>query len=1272
MLIQGTCNTDNTILIAKKYTDLIANNTALNQILVITLNSYKKKNLINLINELNPNLKNENHNITTFFGLCYNAFNENWNYISKLINNEDIKNKPNLCGLEISQFILKQCIKNADFNDYISKINLIHQLFRRYSLIVQNDLSTEEIKKKSQILNESFYIDAQKAIDEYKLKTIEYKSFDYLRQLAILPLIYKNTDYFKNIKYLFIENADEFSYTFWEFIDTITPQLKDYLIAYDKEGSSRCGYLCAYKNGINHFIKKHNPTIIELKDKSILYEFAEEFYKNIKQNKKTNINAFSYHNYTKRLDMIENLINDIKKLISKGINPNDITIISPLIDDILIQVLKEEISLKIQVLSGNEKLIQTNIIKYIISIIKLSHNINLEEYELKNLLINLLNIPYNKCAEIIKEYSKNKILNKHTFKEENYNYSYRKLISVIKSLEVQNSNITEEIQTIFSNIIKMFVKDINYEKYEFLLKEAKSFEYAFGNLTQDFIIQIENSIISENPIDSFDIDKEAIILSTPQKIIDYEIKSKYQLWLDISNNEWFKQDTGTIYNAWVMNRDWEKDKYEINDNLTLTREKTARIIRKLILCCSENIIFYSSIYDNTGYENFNRLNEFIEYTNENKSEFKIIPRDDQKPVLEYKKGKLGIMAVPGAGKTTILLALIIKLIKEGVSPENIFVLTYMESAAKNFKERIKSAINEKTDTPNISTIHGLALRIIKENGNHNLIGLDENFEICDDNEKEKIIKELFYKLKIEDDNYDNYLRCISILKLSGTNLNLHSKYKEIQAFYNFYEEYKRLLKQNNLLDYDDMLCYAVQILEKNSEILKYYQNLCKYIIEDEAQDSTNIQQKLIKLLSGKYNNIVRCGDINQAITSTFTNSNLENFRKFIKENNKIEMISSQRCAEPIYNLANQLIKDSKNINETNNAFYQIEIKGTTKNPQSENNPEYINFEKETEEKTFIINEINKIIKKEPKSTIAILLRSNFQINDYNELLYNNGIKTSVRADNLGRNKIFQIVFEILKIINNPINNNHIISLAKLYKQNNLYDFNNEEINYIKELSVPFNQINPDLIENEGILQLYWDINYWLNNSIYETDILALNIGLYYSKNTIDKSNSYLISGCIKRLKTNNETEAEFLKRLEYLASKPLNIYKFFEEDLKENQENSINIMTMHKSKGDEFDYVFIPEFNEENYPVSIKNVKLKNGYHFVQTIKSLINKSEINTPDKLKEEQIKETLRLIYVGITRAKKGLYLTNSNYYKRHKNTKKINLFEKITVERKNNLY
>lgn len=1271
MLIEGSVNSNKVFFLAKKYVDLIAEGCALNQILFVTLNSYKRMNLINEIYKLNPDLRNEKHQIYTFWGLCYNAFNDNWNYISDLISNDKNNIKPNLCGLEVSQFIFKQSIKEADFSDYISKVNLLHQLFRRYSLIVQNELNNQEIKKRSELLKESFYLDAQKAIDDYKLKTIKYKSFDYLRQLAILPAIYKNTNYFKDIKYLFVDDADELSFAFWNFVDSLIPQLKDSFIAFDANGSSRCGYLCAYKSGINDFSKKYNPEIIKLKDNTTALNKANEFYLKITQGKKIKETNLKYKIELKRLDMFETVVSEVSTLIKSGVKPSEISIITPITDDILLQYLDEQKQdINFQILSGSEKLVQNSIVKYILILLKQLNNITVQEYELKSLLINLLKIPYRKCVDIIKEYTNCGKLKDYIFEEEIHNYGYKKVCSLISAESKSKNSISEQIKIIFSNIVKDFEVETDKEKYNFLFKEAKSFEKAFkgslDNLAKEFILQIENSVISENPIDSFALQKNAVIVSTPQKIIDFSIKTKHQLWLDISNGEWQKQDTGTLYNAWVLNRDWNKTEFTLEDNISLTREKTARIVRKLMLCAQENIMFFASIYDNTGNENFGGLSDFIEFQEERKQVFKIIPREDQKPVLNYKKGKMGIMAVPGAGKTTILLALIIKLLNEGVSPDNIFVLTYMESAAKNFKERIKSALPEESELPNISTIHGLALRIIKENGNYCKVGLDENFEICDDTIKERIIKELFYKLKIEDDKYENFLRCISIIKLSDFSGELYSKFREIQEFYRFFNEYNMILKQNNMLDYDDMLYFAVKILEKNPEILKYYQNICKYIIEDEAQDSTNIQQKLISLLNGKYNNIVRCGDINQAITSTFTNSDLASFKSFIQENNKVEMVSSQRCAKPIYSLANSLIKEALKEKETENAFYNIEMQGTLNNPQNENTPEYTIFEYEKEEKSFITEKIKEIINTKPSSSIAVLLRLNSQVNEYNELFVTQGLKTSVRSDSLAQKNIYKIIVALLKIIQNPISNNQILELAQEYKRSNIYNFQEESFNYIKNLKTPFIKLNSDEILNEGLLQLFWDIDYWLNNSSIELDILTLNIGLYYSKDSVEKSNSYMISTIVKRLSSEKENLEELIKKLEFSAQKPLSAFRFFEDESSQTNEIPINIMTMHKSKGDEFDYVFIPELNEENYPTLIKNVKLKSGGHFIQTIKNSIDNTGIKTPDELKQEQINETLRLLYVGITRAKKGLFLTNSSNYKRRKNTKPIEIIKKISLE------
>ncbi|MCD7879755.1 MAG: ATP-dependent helicase [Candidatus Gastranaerophilales bacterium] len=1268
MLIQSDSNKYNTHIAVKKYLELINQGISRNRILFIVLNSYKKEQIIGEIKKSAPELNFENSlGIHTFGGLCYNAFKDNKEYIMNLLEIEGNDVEPNLCGLDVSQYIFKQSIKTADFSDYLSKINLLHQLFRRYSLIVQNNLNKEEIKVRSQILGESFYLDAQKAIEDYKKRTVRYKSFDYLRQLAVLPLIYKNTDYFKKINYLIVLDADEFSYAFWLFVDSIMPDIKDYMITYSKNGSSRCGYLCAYKKGVLDFKKKYSPVEMQVENKSVFKKTAGLFFKNLCAGEKTKFENIIYKKSIKRLDMFDSVIKEAEELIKNGIKPSDIAIISPLIDEVLINTFKFTNSfVDFQIYSGSEKLISSKTVKFIVYILKLICKIKLQDYELKSLLIKLINIPYKKCLNIVGEYNKTGILPEYNFEKEDYNYAYTKLVSVINSFDKTDLELSECIKIIFTNIIKEFSKDYDIEKYDFFVKEAISFEKAFKNeiknIAAEFINQAQNSVISENPIESFNRIKNSIIIATPQKITDCNLETKYQFWLDISSGEWLKQDTGTLYNAWVFNREWNKKEYTLEDNINLTREKTARCVRKLILCAGEEIRFYSSIYDNNGNENFGGLEDYVEFqNNKSKPAAKIIPRKDQRPVLEYKSGKTGIMAVPGAGKTTILLALVVKLLESGIKAENIFVLTYMESAAKNFKERLQTMLPDYPYLPNISTIHGLALRIIKENGNYIKIGLDENFEICDDNMKERIIKELFFNLKIDEEKYDNYIKAVSTVKLSGNSDNLHSVHKEINEFFNFFNQYNCILKQNNLIDYDDMLSLSVKILDNYPEILQYYQEICKYIIEDEAQDSSLIQQKLISFLTGKYKNLIRCGDVNQSITSTFTNSDSENFLKFIQNNKKIEMVSSQRCAKSIYTLANNLIKTAVNTNVTQGAFYPIEIQGTNNNPADENKPEYIIFESEEEEKSFILSKVKQIITSNPDKSIAILLRLNSQVNIYNELFLSNGIETMVKTDCLIQKKIYKIIYSALKIAQNPLNNTYIYDFALSLKDSNIYNFTKTDMEFIKNSSGAFININPDLLEAESLLQLYWDIDYILNNSYKEIENIALDTGLYYSKNNTDKSNTYLIFSLLKRIKTDKITNDEVIKHLEYAALKPQSANKFFEDESKsENETLKVNIMTVHKSKGDEFDYVFLPEMNENNYAIEIENIKLKSGSHFIQAVKNAVVSGGMKTPEQLKIEQINETLRLLYVAVTRAKSALYITSAKNYKRHKNSKCTKFF------------
>ena len=633
---------------------------------------------------------------------------------------------------------------------------------------------------------------------------------------------------------------------------------------------------------------------------------------------------------------------------------------------------------------------------------------------------------------------------------------------------------------------------------------------------------------------------------------------------------------------------------------------------------------------------------------------------------------MAISAVPGAGKTTILLALIVKLLDRGINPENIFVMTYMESAARNFRDRIKNIRQNSTQLPNISTIHGLALRILKENGNFERLGLSSDFEICDDTQRSRIIREISQKLKLKKTETDEFDRGISVFKIGagsfdnaplvkggGTTCGGGISDKKIQKFQTFFEEYQKILKESNLIDYDDMLTSSVKLLEDNADIRAYYQDICQYIIEDEAQDSSSIQQRLINLLSAKHGNLIRCGDINQAITTTFSNADVEGFRKFIIESNNVSMNRSQRCTKDVWTLANNLVLWAQNQPETKNAFFEIFMNPVDgRNPASENALHSAIFEKPLEERNYILKEIKQAIKKDPKCTIGILLRSNYQVAQWLNFVNNSGLKTITRSESLEQKSIFKTIFAIMQMILHPFDNNIIADNYEILAEMGFYK---QRLGLeIRKYENPFIQIDCDNIENIHLAQFYWDLTYWLSFPHLAAEELAIKIGLHYFNSEIEKSNVYLISTLIKRLSLSYKDFSILLERLGELAKKPsLSGFKFFSEEDESDKEflaGKVQVMTLHKSKGDEFDYVFIPEMAEKNLTLDIEQLKMKSS-DFNENLKRLNKNYKPKTEDDLKREQVAENLRLLYVAITRAKKHLYFTTS---------RKVKSFEKIVEQ------
>ena len=1212
-----------TKVLVEKYTELISAGVKPSEILVLVQNSTLKKQFVDKILE---NIKIdaiEKLNVHSFFSIVYNTLIENWCFIENAIPSDKHFILPNLVGLEVSQFLLKDILKHVEVKGYNSKKSLLHQIFRRYSLIVQNHLSNEQIQERSKILKESFADDAELIIKKLLSSTLKSRSLDYLRQTLIFNHVYKHTDYFKNIKYLLVDDADEMTPVCFDFISYLKPQLKDWIICFDSLGSSRCGYLSA-------------DTSIECK---LIHLFNEDV--------QTDKNIFSQGEI-----IFSNILeNKIQNLFKKNVSARDITIITPLQDDMLRFTLEENLkhSCNLMFLSGSEKLIDNPLVKASLGILKLMLGIEISEMDLRVILSDYLGIPLKYCCPIFEGYKKTGGFPHISL--EFYNEKYQKFLEVFEEVKEKNTKLSTKVFDLFYKLVD-FADETKINKFNFFIKQLRDFESVLGAKTvieraDEIITQIENSIIAENPSTTLEIGENDLVIATPQKIIDNKISSKYQFWLDVSHSDWVKTDTGPLYNAWVFQADWTKDEYTVEDDIFLAKQKTARILRKLLLLAQEHVWACSSLFDPSGVENLGGIEDYLageanEDDNNAKPVFKITPRDDQKPVLDYKKGSMAISAVPGAGKTTILLALIIKLIERGVIPTNIFVLTYMDSAARNFRERIKNMCPNTTLLPNISTIHGLALKIIKENSNFERLNLSADFDICDDTQRMRIIKGITGKFtKTEADEFD---RAISVLKLQEGDISKPSSDKKIEKFKTFFKEYQAQLREANLIDYDDILIMSVKLLENNPDILEYYQNICEYIIEDEAQDSSGVQQRLIGLLSGKHKNLIRCGDINQAITTTFSNADVEGFRRFIAEaDTTVEMNHSQRCTQDVMTLANNLVNFGNEI--LPKAFFTSYMQGVTgKNPVSENAIFSRVFENAFAERNFVLKEIKNILTRNKNATIGILLRNNYQVASWAGFINDAGLKSITRSESLGQKGVFNTIFSILKFIQNPFDNEVLVStyetLADLgfYKQRLQLE--------IRASEKPFIEKDGDDIESAALAQFLWDMQYWLNSSTLPLEELVIRIGLFYYTSDIEKSNVYLIAILVKRLNASGKFDLT-LQRLEELAKKPtLSGFKFFsEEEDKDAMRGKVQIMTLHKSKGDEFEYVFLPEMAEKNLSIDVSKAKIKASTIFMEEVRAFNPSYKSKSELELREFNSEESLRLLYVAITRAQLKLYITTS---------------------------
>ncbi len=697
-------------------------------------------------------------------------------------------------------------------------------------------------------------------------------------------------------------------------------------------------------------------------------------------------------------------------------------------------------------------------------------------------------------------------------------------------------------------------------------------------------------------------------------------------------------------------------------------------------------------------------------------------RQDQLPIMSYEGGTMAVPAVPGAGKTFIVTNLVAKLLREGKHDNSkILILTYMNSAVNNFKGRIKKLLIDndikEENSYEVMTIHSLAVKIIKEKPE--VVMLNEEFSIADDLQKNIILNECIQNYRMNGgekifqwflkDQKDNEWRERMVdawengfYDLVGNSIG-ELKYKEISprdleevvdSSYNgvlriilpIYTEYEKKLKYSGLLDYDDILILAYKALTLDENLRNKFQKRYKFIFEDECQDSNEIQGKIIKLICGENNNLVRVGDINQSITGTFSSSDPKYFKEFIKDADYCyRMYMSNRSSKDILDLANILVKyvtNEFNQKECREALEDMEIKtvpcgmGYKENPKTDiysiNTKRYRTWNDEIEKTVAYAKAIKN---KYPDKSIGILVPFNEQITQVAKKLMEHNMEFEELGPNsLNKRKVLNNIAYIIDFILNCDDIEKLITtLDKVFiKTDNeagkvdllqlLKSYNTEDVIYNLDNKEPL-IIDSDSELYSSFLDGIKSLREILKYPLSRLDLLILFIGERLNLEIADKALIEYIAFYTKYLCSENININlyDIYDILNNTKNKVFNhiIEVVYEMNGYEPQPGSITVCNYHKSKGMEWDCVFLLGLVEYNFPHNINQKfqcdkwylrdKYKNP---VAVVKSEIDKIlgiqvETDYFNKTKVELINEKIRLLYVGITRAKEMLILSCSSY-------------------------
>ena len=612
---------------------------------------------------------------------------------------------------------------------------------------------------------------------------------------------------------------------------------------------------------------------------------------------------------------------------------------------------------------------------------------------------------------------------------------------------------------------------------------------------------------------------------------------------------------------------------------------------------------------------------------------------EQKEAVEYNEGPLLIIAGAGSGKTKAITYKIAYLIDKGVDPRDILAITFTNKAADEMKNRVEMLLNDNNKRVFISTFHKFCGRILK--AYIDSIGYDTNYSIYDTSDQNKLMSQILKDLNLSEKKIKERAILSKISYCKNHNISIEEYEKSaksdiektiVKCFY----EYEKRKFDLNIVDFDDMLLFAVKILKQNNKAREELNERFKYILVDEYQDTNMVQFELIKLLREKYQYLTVVGDDDQSIYK-FRGADINNILSFEKQfqNAKIiKLTQNYRSTNNILNVANVVIKNNKGRKD--------------KNLWSENGDgSKVIFTEYQDDYAEALNIMNEIKKNNDYKNTAILFRTNVQSRRLEELCVSLGIPYMlIGGVEFYERKEVKDIISYLKVIANKKDEVALIRIINVPKRgigettvkkfldyarnNNISLF--ESLSFAEEVGIKGKTKNAieDFVNVINIASSKNDIADMIEITKEDggyIEFLIEEYGQSEAKERIEnidelKNKSFVFKNTygqneedelIKEYK-NNITGIELLNEFLHDVSLVSDL------DNLDESVDKLTLMTLHSSKGLEYDNIYLIGMNEGLFP----------SYQAIQS----------DDKDELEEER-----RLCYVGITRAKKNLYLSSS---------------------------